>query len=93
MSAEHVKEKQALKSGHASEIANLRKEINESHSNNAQLKKQHEKDMADKSRLDEAEKKVQHLELENENLEDDNYQLRLKIDGLEKDIAKIQEDR
>uniref|UniRef100_A0A7M5XI91 Uncharacterized protein n=1 Tax=Clytia hemisphaerica TaxID=252671 RepID=A0A7M5XI91_9CNID len=91
-SEEHTKEKQALKSGHASEIANLRKEITESKSNYAQLKKQYEKDMADKSQDDEAEKKVQHLVLENENLEDDNYQLRLKIDGLEKDMVKIQEN-
>ena len=53
------------------------------------LKKQYEKDMASKGRIPDAENKALELKKENENLEDDNYQLRLKIERLEKELEQL----
>ena len=52
------------------------------------LKKQYEKDMSNKGCVPDAESKALELKKENANLEDDNYQLRFKIDALEKELEK-----
>lgn len=77
-----------VKAKFEADIEIIQEKLQESDFDYFTLKKKYEKDMASKGRIPDAESKALELKKENANLEDDNYQLRFKIDALEKELDK-----